>query len=62
MKIDNVREELTHDMENLWKKNETETQITMESHWNRLQEMEDRILELEDKMKIKVKTEKLLVK
>jgi hypothetical protein len=30
-KIDNIKEEVTHDMENLRKKNETETQNTMEA-------------------------------
>jgi hypothetical protein len=32
MKIDNIKEEVTHDMENLRKKNETEIQNTMEGH------------------------------
>jgi hypothetical protein len=31
MKIDNIKEEVTHDMENLRKKNETETQNTRKS-------------------------------
>jgi uncharacterized protein Yka (UPF0111/DUF47 family) len=31
-KIDNIKEEVTHDMEKLRKKNETETQNTMEGH------------------------------
>jgi hypothetical protein len=43
MKIDNVKEEVTHDMENLRKKNETEMQNTMEDHSSRLEEVEDRI-------------------
>jgi hypothetical protein len=30
MKIDNIKKEVTHDMENLRKKNETEKQNTME--------------------------------
>jgi chromosome segregation ATPase len=62
MKIDNIKEEVTHDVENLRKKNETEIQSTMEGHSNRLEQAEDRISELEDKMEIKRKTEKLLVK
>jgi hypothetical protein len=37
MKIDNIKEEVTHDMENLRKKNETEIQNTMESHFSRLE-------------------------
>jgi hypothetical protein len=49
MKIHNIKEEVTHDMENLRKKNETETQNTMEGH-SRLEQAEDRISELEDKM------------
>jgi hypothetical protein len=61
MKIDNIKEELTHDMENPRKKNETEIQNTMEGHYSRLQ-VEDRISELEAEMEIKGKTEELLVK
>jgi hypothetical protein len=37
MKIDNIREEASHDMENLRKKNETEIQNTMEGHSSRLE-------------------------
>jgi chromosome segregation ATPase len=62
MKVDNIKEEVTHDMENLRKKNETEIQNTVESHSSRLEQVEDRISELEDKMEIKGKTEELLVK
>jgi uncharacterized protein YjaZ len=62
MKIDNIKEEVTQDMENLRKKNETEIQNTMEGHSSRLQQAEDRISELEDEMEIKGKTEELLVK
>jgi chromosome segregation ATPase len=61
-KTDNITEEVTHDMENLRKKNETQIQNTMEGHFNRLEQAEDKILELEDKMEIKGKTEELLVK
>jgi hypothetical protein len=53
---------MIHDMENLRKKNETETQNTMEGHSRRLEQAEDRISELEDKVEIKGKTEELLVK
>jgi hypothetical protein len=49
-------------MENLRKKNETEIQDTMEGHSRRLQQVEDRISELEVETEIKGKTEELLVK
>jgi polyhydroxyalkanoate synthesis regulator phasin len=61
-KSDNIKEEVTHDMENLRKKNETEIQNKMEGHSSRLEQTEDRISELEDEMAIKGKTEELLVK
>jgi chromosome segregation ATPase len=61
-KIDNIKEEVTHDMENLRKKSETEIQNTMEGHSSRLEQAEDRVSELEDKMETKGKTEELLVK
>jgi hypothetical protein len=35
MKIDNMKEEVTHVMENLRKKKETETQNTMKGHSRR---------------------------
>jgi hypothetical protein len=47
---------------NLRKKNETEIQNTMDGHSSRLEQAEDRISELKDKMEIKGKTEELLVK
>jgi hypothetical protein len=62
MKIDSIKEEVTHDVENLREKNETETQNTMEGHYSRLEQAKDRISELEDKMEIKGKIEELLVK
>jgi F0F1-type ATP synthase membrane subunit b/b' len=37
MKIDNIKEKVTHDMENLRKSNETEIQNTMEDHSSRLE-------------------------
>jgi TolA-binding protein len=46
-------------MKNLRKKNETEIQNTMDSHSSRLEQAEDRISELEDKMEIKGETEEL---
>jgi hypothetical protein len=49
-------------MENLRKKNETELQNTMVGHFSRLEQAEDRISELEDKMETKGKTEEQLVK
>jgi chromosome segregation ATPase len=53
---------VNHDIENLRKKNETEIQNKMEGHFCRLEQAENRISELEDKMEIKGKTEELLVK
>jgi chromosome segregation ATPase len=61
-KIDTIKEEVTHDMENLRKKNETEIQNRMEGHSSRLEQEENRISELGDKMEIKGKTEELSVK
>jgi ElaB/YqjD/DUF883 family membrane-anchored ribosome-binding protein len=61
-KIDNIKEEVTHDMENLRTKNETEIQNTVEGHSSRLEQAKDRISELEDEMVIKGKTEELLLK
>jgi chromosome segregation ATPase len=49
-------------MEKLRKKNKTEIQNTMESQSSRLEQAEDSISELEDKMEIKGETEELLVK
>jgi DNA repair exonuclease SbcCD ATPase subunit len=61
-KIDNIKKEVTHDMENLRKKNETEIQNTIEGHSSRLEQAEDRISEFEDEMEIKGKTEEILVR
>jgi TolA-binding protein len=49
----------------IWKtseKRETEIQNTMKGHYSRLEQAEDRISQLEDKMEIKGNTEELLVK
>jgi hypothetical protein len=62
VKIDNIKEEVTHDMENLRKKNETEIQNKMEGHSIRIKQAEDRISELEDEMEIKGKIEEQLVR
>jgi exonuclease VII large subunit len=62
IKIDNIKEEVTHHMENLRKKNEIEIQSTVEGHSSRLEQAEDRMSELEDEMVIKGKTEELLLK
>jgi hypothetical protein len=62
MKIDNIKEEVTHDTENLRKRNETEIQNKMEDPSSRVEQAEDRILELEGEMVIKGKTEELLVR
>jgi uncharacterized membrane protein YgaE (UPF0421/DUF939 family) len=61
-KIGNIKEEVTQDMENLRKKNETEIQNKMEGRSSRIEQTEHRISELEDEMAIKRKTEELLVK
>jgi hypothetical protein len=53
---------MTHDMENLTKKNKTEIQSKMHGHPYRLEQAEDRISEFEDEMEIKGQTEELLVK
>jgi hypothetical protein len=58
MKIDNIKEEVTHDKENFRKKKKMETQSTMEGNSSRLEQMEHRISELEEKMEIKEKTKK----
>jgi chromosome segregation ATPase len=62
MKIENIKQEVTSDMENLRKKNETEIQNKIEGHSSIIEQTEDRISELEDEMAIKGKTEELLVK
>jgi hypothetical protein len=46
MKIRNIKEEVTKDMENLRKKNQTKTQNAVEGHSSRLEQVEDRISEL----------------
>jgi hypothetical protein len=40
MKNDNIKEEVTHDMQNLRKKNETQIQNKMEGHSSRLKQAE----------------------
>jgi hypothetical protein len=59
MKIDNIKEEMTHSLENLRKKKETEIQNTMKGHSSRLKQAEDRISELENEVEIKGKYEEL---
>jgi chromosome segregation ATPase len=61
-KIDNIKEEVTHNMENLRKKNETEIENKMEGHSSRIEQTEDRLSELEDEITIKGKTQELSVK
>jgi polyhydroxyalkanoate synthesis regulator phasin len=51
MKTDKIKEEVTHDMKNLRKKNETEIQSTVEGHSSRLEQAEDRISDLKIKWK-----------
>jgi hypothetical protein len=65
MTIQNIKEELNKDMENLRKKNQTEfleikipfsqTKSTVEGHSSRLEQVEHRISELKDKIEIKEK-------
>jgi hypothetical protein len=62
MKIDNIKEEETQDMESLREKNETEMQNKMEGQFSRIEQTEHRISEFEDEMVIKGKTEELLIK
>jgi hypothetical protein len=61
-KIDNIKEEMTQDIENLRKKNETELQNKMEGQSHRIEQTEDRISELKYEMVIKGKTKEQLVK
>jgi chromosome segregation ATPase len=61
-KIDNIEEEVTHYMENVRKKNETEIQNKTEGQSSRLEQAEDRISENRDEMENKGKTEELLLK
>jgi hypothetical protein len=53
MKIKNIKEEVTKGMENLRKKKQTETKNTVEVHSRRLEQVEDRISELEGKIESK---------
>jgi chromosome segregation ATPase len=61
-KNDNIKEEVTYNMENLRKKNETEIQNKMEAHSSGIEQTKDRISELEDEMVTEGKTEELFVK
>jgi hypothetical protein len=54
-KMDNIKEEETHDMENLRKMNETETQNTMEGYSSRLEQAEEKSQNLKMKWKLKEK-------
>jgi hypothetical protein len=54
-KTDNIKEEMTQDMENLRKKNEIELQNKTEDKSRTIEQTEDRITELEDEMVIKRK-------
>jgi phage shock protein A len=49
-------------MENLRKKNERETQNTVEGHSSRIEQVENTISELENEIEIKGKTEEMLLK
>jgi hypothetical protein len=53
---------VTNVLENLRKKNQTETQNTVECQSSRLEQVEDRISGLKDNTEIKEKSEEILVK
>jgi hypothetical protein len=55
VKLQNIKEEVTHGLENLRKKNQTETQNIVEDQSSRLEQAEDRFSELKDKIQIKGK-------
>jgi hypothetical protein len=55
VKIKYIKEEVTKDMENLRKKNQTEMQHTVEGHPSRLEQVEDRMSELKDKIEMILK-------
>jgi chromosome segregation ATPase len=72
MTIQNIKQELNKNMENLRKKYQAEileikrpvsqAKTTVEGHYSRIEQVEDRITELEDKIEIKEKTEEILLK
>jgi hypothetical protein len=62
MKLKNIEEEVTQDKENIRRKNQTETQNTVGGNSCRLEQVEDRISELKDKIEIQEKIEEMLVK
>jgi hypothetical protein len=55
MKIDNIKEKVTNNRENLRKKNETETQNTMKVHSSRQEQADDKSQNLKMKWKLKEK-------
>jgi uncharacterized phage infection (PIP) family protein YhgE len=62
MKIKNIKEKVTQDMENLRKNYHRRTQNTVEGPPAELEQVEDRISEFKDKTEIKEKTEEMLLK
>jgi hypothetical protein len=57
MKIDNIKEEVTHQME----RSEKRMKQKYKTQWKaRLEQVEDRISELEDKMEIKGKNQRAI--
>jgi hypothetical protein len=58
MKISNIKEELTKDMEKPRKKYQRETKNRVKGHSSRLEQVEDRISEFKDKIEIKEKQKK----
>jgi hypothetical protein len=61
MKIDNIKEEMTQDIENLRKKNKTEIQNNIEGQSSKIDKQKTES-QLEDEMVVKGKTKELLVK
>jgi phage shock protein A len=55
-KIENFKEEMTQDMENLTKTNKTDLPKKMEGQSSRIEQTEDRISEFEDEMVINRKS------
>jgi hypothetical protein len=60
--VDNIKEEMTQDMENLRKKNKREMQTKMEGQSNRIEQAENRISKFDGKMVTKGKPKEQLVK
>jgi hypothetical protein len=55
MKIGNIKKDMSHDMENFRKKNETGIKNTMKGHFSRLEQAETESQNLKVKWKLKEK-------